>query len=106
MEEFTNEVKKIEEQAEKILEDAEKKKAEIIAKAKTDSISLITKKQKELEKKKDADVDRQKVKIDAKKREMFKQGEKEIMQVEKTARQRIPKAVDFVLERLEEKISE
>ena len=106
LDEFSLQVKKIEEKAENILKDAHNKKDEIIANAKTDSIVLLSKKQDELETKKNEKITRQKKKIDQEKDLLIKKSQEEFKLIEKKAREKIPNTVDFVLKKLEQKIEE
>ena len=106
MDEFTLEVKKIEEQAEKILQDADSKKEEIIANAKTESIEQIAKKQEDLEKKKDEKIQKEKQTINQSKDEILKKGQKDLNEFEKKSKKKVSKAVDFVMKKLNEKIGE
>lgn len=106
LDDFSEEVKKIEEEAEKILQDAEKQEEEIISNAKTDSVTLIGKRQKELENKADAKVKRQKEKIDQHRQDIIKEGTKEQQKSERKFRKNIPNAIDFVLKKLDENIEE
>ena len=83
LDEFSLQVKKIEEKAENILKDAHNKKDEIIANAKTDSIVLLSKKQDELETKKNEKITRQKKKIDQEKDLLIKKSQEEFKLIEK-----------------------
>ena len=106
IDDFALEVKKIEEEADKILNDAQAKKEEIIALAKTESISMIAKKQAEMEKKKEEKLKVQKDKIEEEKKELIKKNEKETDSFEKNSRKNIPAAVSLVMKKLEKKIEE
>ena len=72
----------------------------------TDSIELLIKKKDILESKKNEKVTRQKKKVDQKKDLLIKKSRKELKQMEKKAREKIPNGVDFVLKKLEQKIEE
>ena len=106
LDDFALEVKKIEEEAEQTLKDATAKKEEIIVNAKAESVTLITKRQAELEKKKEEKIKKQKETIDDDKKEIMKKGEKEVELMAKNSRKNIDKATDFVLNKLDEKIEE
>jgi len=60
---FALQVKKIEEEAEKIIADANREKEEIISEAKTKSVSLLAEKQRKLEGEKEEIVKKEKQKI-------------------------------------------
>ena len=106
LDEFSLQVKKIEEKAENILIDAQQKKDEIIANAKTDSIASLNKKKSFLESKKNEKISKQKKKIDQDKDLLIKKNQKDLKKMEKTGRKNIAKTVDFVLKKLEQKIQE
>ncbi len=106
LDEFSLQVKKIEEKAEDILKEAHHKKDYIIANAKTDSIALLGKKKDFLEKKKNEKISKQKKKVDQEKNLLIKKSQEEFKLIEKKARKKIPNAVDFVLKKLEQKIEE
>lgn len=106
LDDFALEVKKIEEEAENILKDAAVKKDEAIANAKAESVSLIAKRQSELEKKKDEKVQKQKEKIDEEKKDILSKGAKELEALDKKSRKNLGKAADFLMKKLEKKIGE
>ena len=106
LDDFSLQVKKIEEKADLILEEAQNKKNEIIANAKTDSLTLLNKKRDFLENKKNEKIASQKKKIDQEKELAIKENSKELILAEKKARKNIPKAVDFVLQKLEQRIDD
>ena len=103
---FAAEVKKIEEEAEKILEDAKKEAVEIIANAKSRSITLLTEKQKKLDNEKDETLKQEKAKIIKEKDKIIAKGRLELEEFEKKANKNINKAVELVLKKLDEKIGE
>ena len=82
LDDFTLEVKKIEEKAEEILQQAQADKSDLINDAKTDSVKYISKKQKELETKKEDIVQKEKDKIDAKKAESLKKSKVDLKEFE------------------------
>ncbi|MCM2325753.1 MAG: hypothetical protein NDI94_04765 [Candidatus Woesearchaeota archaeon] len=106
LDDFSLEVKKIEEDAAKIIEDAKAEKEHRIVQAKTESISLITKKQSTLEKAKEEKVQRAKAKIDDERSEILKKGKSELKAFETKARKNVPKAVELILKKLDKKVEE
>ncbi|MBT3465528.1 hypothetical protein HN451_11145 [archaeon] len=106
LDDFTLEVKKIEEKAEEILQQAQADKSDLINDAKTDSVKYISKKQKELETKKEDIVQKEKDKIDAKKAESLKKSKVDLKEFEKTTRKNLSKATDLILKKLDKTIEE
>ncbi len=104
LDEFSLQVKKIEDKAENIIKDAYTKRDEIIADAKTESMNMLVKKRDFLEKKKNEKIALEKKKIDHEKDLSIKNIQEELKKMRKKAEKNIPKAVDFVLEKLEQKI--
>lgn len=106
LDDFALEVKEIEEQASKIIEDAQLKKEKLISEAKSESVAYISKKQADLEKKKNESIQKQKQKIVLKKKEILKKGDKEISEFEIKTRKNLSKAVNFVMDELNKTIEE
>lgn len=106
LDDFTLEVKKIEEKAEEILSQAQVDKSNLISEAKTESVKFIAKKQKELESKKDDKVQKEKDKINAKKAENLKKGRIDLKEFEKKTRKNLSKATDLILKKLDKTIEE
>jgi V/A-type H+-transporting ATPase subunit G/H len=104
LDDFSLEVKKIEEEAEEILRKADRDREKIIAQAKTDSVALIAKKQDEFEAKKQDKIDRAKQKIDAEKLKLVKEGEVDLKKLNAKCSKNVSTAVEYILERLDDKI--
>ena len=104
LDDFALEVRKIEEEAERILKDAQEKKDEIIAQAKTDAAKTLVAKQAEFEDKKEDKLRKQKEKIDADKAALLEKGRKDAEALEKGSAKNIKKASDLLLSKLEDKV--
>ncbi len=102
--EFSIEVKKIEEDAEQIMNNALKNKEEIIAKAKHDSAEMLEKKQAEFEKKKEEKIRIEKERIDKRKEDILKKSVIEIETSSKESKKKVPSAVKYVIMKLDEEI--
>lgn len=104
LDDFTLEVKKIEEKADEILLKAQEDKTKSINDAKSDSVALILKKQKSLEEKNDDLISTEKQKIDKIKDANLKKGQEDLKEFEKISKKNISKATDLVLKELQKKI--
>ncbi|NTV23510.1 MAG: hypothetical protein HGA85_04000 [Nanoarchaeota archaeon] len=104
LDDFALEVKKIEEEAERILKEAQEKKDELVAAAKTDAAKLLISKQAGLDAKKEDMLRKQKDKIDADKAVILEKGRKEAEALEKGSSKNIKKASDLLLSKLDAKV--
>ncbi len=106
LDDFSLEVKKIEEEAAKIIEDAKVAKEQRIMKEKTDSVSVISKKQAQFEKIREEKLDKAKAKLDDERKSKIKDAKTELKGFESKARKNVPKAVEYVVKKLDKKVEE
>ncbi|MEM3373592.1 MAG: hypothetical protein QXE31_00050 [Candidatus Woesearchaeota archaeon] len=101
---FSEEIKKLELDAENIINEAYRKKEEFIAKAKTESIELIKKKEAEYLEKKHEYLEKEKKLLDDEKEKKLKNSEKELKDLETKAIKKIDSAAKYVIELMNNEI--
>ena len=98
---FSAEVRKIEQDAEKIINEANIKKENIISEARAEVSEMVNKKTKALEDKKEDKINKEKIKIDKKKDEIVKAARKEVKSFETSSRKNLDQTADKIIEILE-----
>ncbi|TAL57435.1 MAG: hypothetical protein EPN86_02060 [Nanoarchaeota archaeon] len=101
-----DEIQKAEQNSDRRLELARKKREELITKAKKDALLLGTQAQKELEAERKAKIEEKESELAKMKKEISKESQKELDRLERKFTANKEKAVQFLLEKFEEKISD
>jgi len=95
------EVMAAEKEAEKILKKAEERKLDIIAKAKHETLALISERQRQADAEQEAIIKRKSEELERKKEKIRSEGQTKVSQLERSAQGGISKAKDFVLKEFE-----
>ncbi len=101
MKEILYEIKEAEKKTEKIVEEADIKKQDIIQKARQDSLKLINDKEAELDKELKKEIDKKTEELDKKKEEIILESKKESELLEKKSKDKISSAVDYIMNKFE-----
>ncbi len=104
MNNILKELKEAEKKAEKITEEATIDKQEIIQKARQDSLKLISEKEAELDDEFKKEIDKKTLEFDEKKKEIITKSKKESELLEKKSKNKIPSAVDYIINKFEESL--
>lgn len=104
MENVLKDIKNAEEKARKIIDDAQKKREEIISMANHASLKLLNEKKEEIEKGKDKAIEKKAAELEGRKKEILEKGKKEADKAEDRAKPNMKKAHAFVLKKFEEEL--
>lgn len=105
MEDVLKEIREAEKKAKRIIEDAEKERAEIVSRARHDSLRKINEEQERINNEKDARIKIKAKELEAVKSRIRDKGREEAEKIEKMAKQNMQKTEDFILKKFEEKIN-
>ncbi len=103
---YADEVKKIEMEAETVIKDAMSAKDEAIADARSEAAAMLGKKEKKIDADTDERVRKEKEKIDKGREETIRMTMDELKQFEKNARKSMGRAADYIAMKVEEKLEE
>lgn len=104
MEDVLKDIKSAEEKAKKTVEDAEKKRLEMVSRANHDSMKLLNEKKVEIDRMKDRLIEKKTADLDDARGSILDKGRQEAAAIGEKARKNIIKAEDFVLKRFEEEM--
>ena len=104
MEDVLKDIKSAEEKAKKIVEDAEKKRLDMISKANHDSMKLLNEKKAEIDRMKDRLIEKKAADLDDVRKSILDKGKQEAAAIGEKARKNISKAEEFVIKRFEEEL--
>jgi|ETNmetMinimDraft_11_1059920.scaffolds.fasta_scaffold234760_1 ATP synthase H subunit len=102
MAEIFKEIKEVEKKVEGIIENAKEQSEKVILEARKNSNDLLSKKQKEADKKKESMIDEAKGKIKVESDIKVEEGKKGIEKEKKKISKNVDKAVNFILKKFEE----
>lgn len=105
MENVLKDIKNAEEKARRMIDDAQKKRDEIISRANHESLRLLNEKKDEIEKGRDRAIEKKAEELEHRRKEILEKGKKEADKAEDRAKPNMKKARAFVLKKFEEELN-